>query len=144
MGVVREVEADQQGMLKSEKAKSKHSANKRIQLTAKSAARSSLCFLRRLMRDVSAEQAPREKRGIEVRLTIKLPDTLPNDKIARLISNIEDTCAKEGVFVEIDKHEVEKEDSWNKLDLSAISVDTGIDDFAENHDHYLYGLPRQP
>ena len=35
------------------KAKSQHRANKRIQPTAKSAARSSLCFLRRLMRDVS-------------------------------------------------------------------------------------------
>jgi hypothetical protein len=54
MGVVREVEADQQGMLKSEKAQSQHSANKRIQPTAKSAARSSLCFLRRLMLDVTA------------------------------------------------------------------------------------------
>ncbi len=34
-------------------------------------------------------------------------------------------------------------DPWDNLDLEAIAVDTGITDFAKNHDHYLYGTPKK-
>jgi len=34
-------------------------------------------------------------------------------------------------------------DSWDKLDIEEISVDTGIKDFAQNHDYYLYGTPKK-
>ncbi len=33
--------------------------------------------------------------------------------------------------------------SWDELDIEIIAVDTGIQDFAENHDHYLYRTPKQ-
>ena len=31
----------------------------------------------------------------------------------------------------------------NALDLEELSVDTGIEDFAKNHDHYLYGTAKR-
>ncbi|QTA93246.1 hypothetical protein [Desulfonema magnum] len=35
------------------------------------------------------------------------------------------------------------DDPWDSLDIEEIAVDTGIEDFAENHDHYLYGTPKR-
>ena len=78
-----------------------------------------------------------------MQLTIKFPDFVPNDKVLRLIKEIEDAFVREGISIEIEKDIVTSEDSWDGLDVSAISVDTGIEDFAENHDHYLYGLPKR-
>jgi hypothetical protein len=77
-----------------------------------------------------------------MQLIINLPDIIPN-KILRLIQEVEDALIREGVAVEIRKNTVVSKDSWDDLDVNAISVDTGIKDFAENHDHYLYGLPKQ-
>ncbi len=78
-----------------------------------------------------------------MQLTIKFPDFVPNDKVLRLIKEIEDAFVREGISIEIEKDIVTSEDSWDSLDVSAISVDTGVEDFAENHDHYLYGLPKR-
>lgn len=36
-----------------------------------------------------------------------------------------------------------EEDPWDALDFDTIAVKTGISDLAENHDHYLYGLPKR-
>lgn len=37
--------------------------------------------------------------------------------------------------------ETPKADPWDALNIEQVAVDTGIPDLAENHDHYLYGLP---
>ncbi|MBT4837068.1 MAG: hypothetical protein HON94_06950 [Methylococcales bacterium] len=76
-----------------------------------------------------------------MQLTIKLSDNLSTDKVSHIIKKIEKTFIKEGVSIEIESEA--DEDSWDKLDVKSISVDTGIEDFAENHDHYLYGLSKQ-
>jgi len=63
----------------------------------------------------------------------------PSEKTALLIERIEQIFIKENVSFEM-KSEY---DSWDKLDIEKISVDTGIKDFAQNHDYYLYGTPKK-
>ena len=57
-----------------------------------------------------------------------------------------------GKKIGIDRDEVYSEkiarksppdDPWDNLNMDEISVDTGIEDFAENHDYYLYGTPKR-
>jgi len=45
--------------------------------------------------------------------------------------------------VEVKEELTTEEDSWDGLDIDVISVDVGIEDLAENYDHYLYGLPKK-
>ena len=70
---------------------------------------------------------------------------LPNDKVKRLISEIEKLLAKEGISFEIEKknYVLNDDDPWDNLNIEKIAVDTGIEDFAENHDYYLYGTPKR-
>lgn len=75
-------------------------------------------------------------------LTINLPDTLSDKKASLLIKEIENVFLKEGVSFEI-KENSEKCDPWDNLDIDEIAVDTGIEDFSVNHDHYLYGIPKK-
>ena len=79
----------------------------------------------------------------EMQLTIKLPDALPSERMSHIVMELKKTLAKEGVPTEIEQESAKDEDAWDKLDIDAIAVDTGIEDFAENHDHYLYGLPKR-
>lgn len=76
-----------------------------------------------------------------MQLTINLPDILPNDKILKFIKRVEEIFTKEGISVEI-KQELLQDDPWDNLSIDEVAVDTGIEDFAENHDHYLYGTPK--
>lgn len=79
-----------------------------------------------------------------MQLTINVPDILPNDKLKSLISEIEKLLAKEGLSFEIEKKTPAlNDDPWDNLDIEEIAVDTGIEDFAENHDYYLYGTPKR-
>lgn len=79
-----------------------------------------------------------------MQLTINVSDILPNDKLKSLITEIENLLAKEGISFEIEKKTPTiKDDPWDNLDIEKIAVDTGIKDFAENHDYYLYGTPKQ-
>jgi hypothetical protein len=72
-----------------------------------------------------------------------VPEMLPNDKVKRLISEIEKLLAKEGISFEIEKKKpMLNDDPWDNLDIEIIAVDMGIEDFAENHDYYLYGTPK--
>jgi hypothetical protein len=66
---------------------------------------------------------------------------LPNEKTLLLISEIKELFVKKGIPCEIE--ETEYDDPWDSLDIDEIAVDTGIEDFAENHDHYLYGTPKR-
>ncbi|MBF0234317.1 MAG: hypothetical protein HQK65_14955 [Desulfamplus sp.] len=77
-----------------------------------------------------------------MQLMIKLPEILPDDMTVQLIINkLEDILGKDVFSYEIQKNE-DNSDPWDNLDIDKISVDTGIADFAKNHDHYLYGTPK--
>ncbi len=77
-----------------------------------------------------------------MQLTINISDILPNEKAVMLIAEIEELFVKKGISCEIEKTAV-SDDPWDSLDIDEIAVDTGIEDFAENHDHYLYGIPKR-
>ncbi len=76
-------------------------------------------------------------------LTINVSDILSNEKVVRLIAEIEEFFVKKGISCEIEKKTPAHDDPWDNLDIEKIAVDTGIEDFAENHDHYLYGTPKR-
>ncbi|CAN2041712.1 conserved hypothetical protein [Candidatus Magnetomoraceae bacterium gMMP-15] len=78
-----------------------------------------------------------------MQLTIDLPELLPNEKILQLISDIKKIFVKDGITFEIKQKISIDDDPWDNLDIDEIAVDTGIEDFAKNHDHYLYGTPKQ-
>ncbi|MCP4699196.1 MAG: hypothetical protein GY862_20440 [Gammaproteobacteria bacterium] len=77
-----------------------------------------------------------------MQLIINIQDIIPNRKISELISGIKELFEKERVFIEIKQENSENDDSWDNLDINEIAIDTGIEDFAENHDYYLYGTPK--
>lgn len=77
-----------------------------------------------------------------MQLTITLPDILPNERVSLFIRWVEEFFRKEGISVGI-KQEPSSDDPWDNLNIDEIAVDTGIEDFAENHDHYLYGNPKR-
>ncbi len=76
-----------------------------------------------------------------MQLTINISDILPSEKAVMLIAEIEELFVKKGISCEIEKTAV-YDDPRDTLDIDEIAVDTGIEDFAENHDHYLYGTPK--
>ena len=77
-----------------------------------------------------------------MQLTINLPDKTPNEQVLRFINMFEEILKKEGVLAKIGRP-LSSNDAWDNLDIEEIAVDTGIADFAENHDYYLYGNPKQ-
>ena len=76
-------------------------------------------------------------------LTISVAEGLPNETWDRLVSEIQEVFLKEGIRCEIKKGGEESDDPWDNLDIDGIAVDAGVSDFAENHDHYLYGTPKR-
>jgi cell division septal protein FtsQ len=79
-----------------------------------------------------------------MQLTIDLPNLWDSEKkTAELINRIEQFFIKENVSFEIKTASPAEPDSWDLLDIDEISVDTDIKDFAQNHDHYLYGTPKK-
>ena len=76
-------------------------------------------------------------------LTIELPDALPNERMLYIIKELKKILIEEGMPIEIKEEPSVEEDAWDNLDIDTISVDTGMEDFAKNHDHYLYGLPKK-
>ena len=78
-----------------------------------------------------------------MQLTINISDIIPIERTARLITGIRELFAREGVSCQIEKKVSEQPDPWDALDFEDISVDTGIEDFAENHDYYLYGTAKR-
>ncbi|NMW17728.1 MAG: hypothetical protein HKK66_01615 [Chlorobiaceae bacterium] len=75
-----------------------------------------------------------------MKLTITLPDILP-DEISQVINKVKAVFTQEGIAVEL-KPETLSDDSWDNLNIDEIAVDTGRIDFAENYDHYLYGIAK--
>lgn len=41
------------------------------------------------------------------------------------------------------KQENDKKNTQTLLALDSLAIDTGISDLAEQHDHYLYGVPKK-
>ncbi len=78
-----------------------------------------------------------------MQLTINLPDILSQEKTSHLIKEIENILLSEGISYELKQELTSEDDAWDNLNISEIAVDTGIEDFAENHDHYLYGIPKK-
>ncbi|MGE0086108.1 MAG: hypothetical protein AB7S75_17005 [Desulfococcaceae bacterium] len=77
-----------------------------------------------------------------MQMTITFPDILPNARVLQFIKKVEDIFSKDGISVEI-RQELPSDDPWDNLNIDEIAVDTGIEDFAENHDYYLYGIPKR-
>ncbi|MDM8516665.1 hypothetical protein QUF76_10725 [Desulfobacterales bacterium HSG16] len=76
-----------------------------------------------------------------MQLTINISDLLPNEKALRLIAEIEDLFTQKGISCEIEKNTLVNDDPWDNLDIEELAVDTGIEDFAENHDHLNSEMP---
>ncbi len=81
--------------------------------------------------------------GKKMQLTIDLPNIWSSEKIFPLIERIEQIFIKENVSFEIKTALPAEPDPWDNLDIEKISIDTGIKDFAQNHDYYLYGTPKK-
>ncbi len=78
-----------------------------------------------------------------MQLTVTLPDMLPHEQLAVFMKEIEQVFRREGISCEIQQEETaQTEDTWGQFDIEQIAVDTGISDFAQQHDHYLYGTPK--
>jgi hypothetical protein len=78
-----------------------------------------------------------------MQLTINFPDNFTQEKTSEIIKQIENILQNEGVVLEIQANVKNNIDAWDNLDFENIAVDTGIEDFAQNHDHYLYGVAKQ-
>ncbi len=78
-----------------------------------------------------------------MQLTINLPDILSKEKTSQLIKEIENILLSEGISYHFQQQLTPETDPWDCLNISEIAVDTGIEDFAKNHDHYLYGIEKK-
>ncbi|HLC15160.1 MAG TPA: hypothetical protein VJL89_02905 [Thermodesulfovibrionia bacterium] len=80
-----------------------------------------------------------------MQVTINVPKNFPKDKIREKIEEIEINIKKEAESMQKKKHikGCLNNDPWSNPDIDLPSIDTEIEDLAENHDHYLYGLPKR-
>lgn len=78
---------------------------------------------------------------------INIPDGVPSKVAQEAITKVELELKKIAETVESEPKEKElssiNDDPWSNPDIELPSVDTGIPDLAENHDHYLYGTPKR-
>jgi len=76
-----------------------------------------------------------------MQLTIRVPDFAETDYSLEIVREIENIFAKRGLSCEIarDRDADALQDPWTALNLEELAIDTGVTDFARNHDHYLYG-----
>ncbi len=63
---------------------------------------------------------------------------ISDERISEFIKKMEEFFSEQGISVEI-RQDFSPDDPRDNLNIDDIAVDTGIEDFAENHDHYLYG-----
>jgi hypothetical protein len=77
---------------------------------------------------------------MEMQVRINSPDAFMYEMILKKIAEIKDTFSPKGVLFDIIQNS--SVDPWDNLNFDEIAVDSGIEDFAENHDHYLYGVPK--
>ena len=81
-----------------------------------------------------------------MQVTIDVPDSLPKERLQQRIKELEGSLREEAHFLEALKQggqtPLPRDDPWTNPDIELPSVDTGIEDFSINHDHYLYGTPK--
>ena len=79
-----------------------------------------------------------------MQITINVPDALPQERLKQRIKELEQSLMTEAKFFAVfSKQQTAIDDPWTNPDIPLPSIDTGIEDFAINHDHYLYGLDKQ-
>jgi hypothetical protein len=80
-------------------------------------------------------------------MSIFVPDNLPAQRIHQRIRELEESFREEAKFInELSKKDQTHSlatDPWANPSLDCPAVDTGITDFALNHDHYLYNTPKR-
>ncbi|MGR3178833.1 MAG: hypothetical protein ACUZ8E_12340 [Candidatus Anammoxibacter sp.] len=83
-----------------------------------------------------------------MKVTIEIPDSLPQEHLHQKIKEIEANLREEAKFFEATENLVNEEtgsnDPWTNSDIKLPSVDTKIEDLSINHDHYIYGIPKKP
>lgn len=78
-----------------------------------------------------------------MQLTINIAEIISRETTNRILTGITELFSKEGVSCEIERKSSVQRDAWDALNIENISVDAGIEDFAEKHDHYLYGTAKR-
>jgi len=80
-----------------------------------------------------------------MQLTINVPDTLPQERLTQIIKEVEQRLINEAKSFQLfsSKKTDLDNDPWTNSNIDLPSVDTGIEDFALNHDHYLYGVDKK-
>lgn len=84
-----------------------------------------------------------------MQMIINVPESLPQKLVRQRIREIEIQLNKEAESVdsEIIKESQKpgNDDAWSEFleNIDEYAVETGIKDLAENHDHYLYGVPKR-
>ena len=82
-----------------------------------------------------------------MQITINVPDSLPLERIQHYILELEVMFKREVESMQIAENMKQKKienDPWIEFleHIDEYAVNTGIEDFAKNHDHYLYGIPK--
>ncbi len=80
-----------------------------------------------------------------MQITINIPDNLPLERIQQYILDLEAKFKREVESIQVTENAKQIEnDPWIEFleNIDQYAVKTGIEDFAKNHDHYLYGVPK--
>ena len=80
---------------------------------------------------------------IFMELIINFPDSLTKEKTEQLIAKIQNLLTSEGIDLNIETKLKSANDAWDNLDFDNLAIDTEIEDFALNHDYYLYGIDKR-
>jgi len=78
---------------------------------------------------------------MEMQVRISSPNSIIYEMILKKIGEIKETFSSKGVLFDIIQNS--SSDPWDNLNIDEIAVDSGVEDFAENHDHYIYGVPKR-
>ena len=74
-------------------------------------------------------------------ITINIPDALPKVRVRQRTKELEESLQEEAKFFESligsTGELAEADDPWANPDVELPAVDTGIEDFSINHDHYI-------
>ena len=73
---------------------------------------------------------------MEMQVRINSPDAFIYEMILKKISEIKETFSSKGVLFDIVQNS--SSDPCDNLNIDEIAVDSGVEDFAENHDHYIW------
>ncbi len=78
-----------------------------------------------------------------MQITINVPDNLSLKRMQQFINETEAYFKAESIKTAENK-EPKINDPWIEFleNIDQYAVETGIEDLAKNHDHYLYGIPK--